>query len=94
MGKYDGCNVVDSVVSTPPKSENKVKDRKRNGVAVRWLIAIIAVGFFCVVKYAPIEALESVRSALNTVFCYDFFGRSSETGSIPILSIFAKWIQI
>lgn len=90
MEKYDGCNVVDSVVSTPPKSETKVKDRKRSGVAIRWLIAVIAVGFFCVVKYAPFEALDSVREMLDTVFCYDVFGRTAETGSIPILTLFTK----
>ena len=84
MDKYDGCNVVESVV-TRRYNNKKVKKRSFKGVLIRFAVAAAIVGVFCFFAYAPIPGLSAAREGAKRVFCYDVFGRSG-FGASPIIS--------
>ena len=75
--KYNGCNIVESVVRQVDKPRKAAKDRTPiSAFLLRLGIAALAVGLILAVHYLPIAALDGVRSVLKQVFCYDVFGRS------------------
>lgn len=86
MDKYSGCNVVDSVVTTPPKPSTRVKPRRFfMGFAARLAVAGAAIAAICAVKFINIASFSTVGDILRDVFCYDVFGRSG-FGSMPIFA--------
>lgn len=85
MDKYSGCNIVDSVVSSAPKSKKVRAGKPLTGFVIRVVIAAVAIGLMCAIKYAPVAWATSVKSVLHSVFCYDVFGRDS-FGAMPIIA--------
>lgn len=83
MDKYSGCNIVDSVVTAPPKPVKKVKKRGLASFLLRVAIAAAAVGSMCVLRYGG-TTVQPVRDVMRDVFCYDVFGRDG-FGETPIL---------
>lgn len=86
MDKYSGCNIVESVITTPPKPSSKVKPRRALfGFAVRLAVATAAVAVLCAVKYVHIAPFSTVGEILRDIFCYDVFGRTG-FGEMPIFA--------
>ena len=75
MDKYNGCNKVQSEVSTPQKPKKKRMGWR--GFLIRLAISVVVVAFFLCVRFIPLPAFESVRNVLHAIFCFDFFGRTS-----------------
>ena len=84
MDKYEGCNIVESVV-TRRYNNKKVKQRSLKSAIIRFAVAAAIVGVMCFFAYAPIPALGAVREEIKRVFCYDVFGRSG-FGASPIIA--------
>lgn len=84
MDKYDGCNIVESVV-TVRRNDKKVKKRSFKGAIIRLAVAAAIVGVMCFFAYVPIPALSVARESVKRVFCYDVFGRDG-FGTSPIVS--------
>ncbi len=84
MDKYSGCNIVDSVVTAPPKPVKTVKRRGLASFLARAAVAAVAVGFMCLLRYGGIAAMQPVRDVAHDVLCYDVFGRDG-FGETPVL---------
>lgn len=78
MDKYYGCNIVESVVTDLPSSGQKkpAPEKKIRYILLRWAAALCAVGFILTLSFADTPALDVVREAFKSVFCYDIFSRA------------------
>ncbi|MCM1368528.1 MAG: hypothetical protein NC184_06955 [Roseburia sp.] len=86
MDKYSGCNIVESVVTTPPKPPAKAKPRRAFfGFAVRLAVAGVVIAALCAVKFVHVAPFSTVGEILRDIFCYDVFGRTG-FGEMPILA--------
>ena len=80
--KYNGCNIVESVVTSAPVREEPAKKPKskkdKSHFLVRLLISAVIIGFIVVLHYFPsLPFAGSVTEVLRKVFCVDVFGRAS-----------------
>ncbi|MDE6200515.1 MAG: hypothetical protein K2M47_01355 [Clostridiales bacterium] len=81
--KYEGCNIVESVVTASRLPEQKDGKKRTDGTfkshfILRLLISAIIIGVILVLHYFPSLPLASgVSSVLKRVFCYDVFGRGA-----------------
>lgn len=76
---------MESVVTEPKKPARRVK--KRRGGIIRFAVAVAAVGLLCAVKYIDAPIMLHIREAVESVFCYDVFGRDN-IGDFPIIGQF------
>ncbi|MDE6029447.1 MAG: hypothetical protein K2F90_03910 [Clostridiales bacterium] len=81
--KYEGCNIVESVVTSAHVTERK-DDGKRAAVKrkthflVRLIISAIVIGVILVLHYFPsLPLVSGISGVLRQVFCYDVFGRGA-----------------
>ncbi|MDE6617631.1 MAG: hypothetical protein K2K13_01225 [Clostridiales bacterium] len=81
--KYEGCNIVESVVTSAHMTERK-DDKKRTDGKVksyfltRLIISAIIIGVILVLHYFPsLPFASGVSGVLKQVFCYDVFGRGA-----------------
>ena len=79
--KYKGCNIVESVVTTPKKEIKTPKKASVENVKshffVRLIISALIVGVILALHYVPVLSRQTaVSEALGKVFCYDVFGRT------------------
>lgn len=91
MGKYTGCNVVESVQSTPNKPPVE-KRRSYAGFLIRLGVSVLIIAFIATVAYAPWDILAPVREVVRDVFCYDVFGRI-EFGGSPAIAHIIEWLS-
>ena len=80
--KYKGCNIVESVVTTPTikqKAPSKPRDvKEKSHLFVRLVISALIIGAILVIHYFPTLAFSgAVTEGLRKVFCYDVFGRTT-----------------
>ena len=85
--KYKGCNIVESVVTTPKKENGRAKkvnaERVKSHFFTRFIISALIVGFILVLHFVPaMPHSGTVKDALGKVFCYDVFGRTDFGTSI------------
>ena len=85
--KYKGCNIVESVVTTPDKpndgKKHAVGSAEKSHFLMRIIISALVVGAILVLHYFPaLPYASAVTGALGKVFCYDVFGRSGFGTSI------------
>ena len=79
--KYEGCNIVESVVTAVP-SPRKAKQRRAQKVGthlfVRFVVSALIIGFIAVLHYYPsLPFFTGVSDVLKRVMCYDVFGRTA-----------------
>lgn len=81
--KYEGCNIVESVVTKARTSEQKDDKKRTDGkfktyFLTRLIISAIIIGVILVLHYFPSLPLAGgVGGVLKKVFCYDVFGRGA-----------------
>ncbi|MDE7406611.1 MAG: hypothetical protein K2M89_07050 [Clostridiales bacterium] len=81
--KYEGCNIVESVVTAARLPERKEDKKRADGnvksyFLTRLIISAIIIGVILILHYFPSLPLASgVRGVLKQVFCYDVFGRGA-----------------
>ena len=81
--KYEGCNIVESVVTSARTTERRDEKKRKDGKVksyflIRLIISAIIIGVILVLHYFPSLPLASGMSdVLKKVFCYDVFGRGS-----------------
>lgn len=81
--KYEGCNIVESVVTAAHITEHKDDTKRGDGkwksyFLMRLIISAVIIGVILVLHYFPSLPLASgVSGVLKKVFCYDVFGRGS-----------------
>ena len=86
-GKYDGCNIVESVVTAKESRKPEAKKNKSRvgGFIVRLTIAAAVIGLIVIMHFFPeAPVVGSVANILRKVFCYDMFGRT-EFGAVSAL---------
>ncbi|MDE7107891.1 MAG: hypothetical protein K2O39_06155 [Clostridiales bacterium] len=81
--KYEGCNIVESVV-TAARSTEQNDDKKRTDsrtktyFLMRLIISALIIGVILILHYFPsLPLVSGVTSVLKKVFCYDVFGRGA-----------------
>lgn len=81
--KYEGCNIVESVVTSARLSEQRDDKKRTDGkfkshFILRLIISAIIIGVILILHYFPSLPLASgVTDVLKKVFCYDVFGRGA-----------------
>lgn len=77
-GKYNGCNIVESVVTEKPSQPVAARPKRGGRLLLRIVISAVIVAFILVLHYFPnLPIAGEAVGFLRRVFCYDVFGRGS-----------------
>ena len=75
--KYDGCNIVESVVTEPTNRFVKKAKKHFHAWIVQFCIAALIIGFVLVLHYCgSVPWIWKTAEFVRRVFCYDIFGRT------------------